>query len=433
MDKSKPMTLPIHSPVVLLILLSALAASSAFEQLTADPLLQWTSTIDETQLSREERELDSVLSPPETNPPPKKTPSPPKKTPSPPKKAPPPPKKKSTPPPKRKSPPPPKKKSPPPPKKKKSPPPPKRPPPPKKRPPPRSPPPPYVSPPLFPPPYVDSACFNNMYNPCGNGLCIDNGDLVEYTCICPLFHILSNYGNGGSPTCTPVSVTSNQKTTVTITAPTTCLNLALLFRLSLSTFRSLNKKLNCNALVPRGTTVRVQKKVTRYCIAYYTSKPGDSCKSIAPSLGLTVSGLESNNPSLNCDSSLPEGIPLCTQRSSKYAYAYCKRYKKVTPGFTCFDLRAEFNSYREMFDFNPGLRCDRLLMKSSVVCVETISSTKLLDRKVCPRKYIVKSSDTCASIVASVYKGENSRFRTLNQGWYCRDEFLTSGLRICKP
>ncbi|CAI7934640.1 unnamed protein product, partial [Closterium sp. NIES-54] len=217
--------------------------------------------------------------------------------------------------------------------------------------------------------YVD-VCGSYFKNPCAVGTCINDGK-GSYSCICPPNHVPSQTIDD-FPTCDPVNASA---TTMTVDGDNwSCSNVHPVLGVTLAQFKSSNTDINCNQPLPRGTVLQIAGTPSIPCTAFFYTLNGDTCQSIATSIGRTKSDLMALNPGLSCTQAIKPGRSLCVERNATYAYTApkCVKYATLTAEDTCEsllkgskNLKIEPHFWAELYRNNPGLVCSNTIPGSA--------------------------------------------------------------------
>ncbi|CAI5507753.1 unnamed protein product [Closterium sp. Naga37s-1] len=262
------------------------------------------------------------------------------------------------------------------------------------------------------PPLPDMAvdvCGSYFKNPCAVGTCINDGK-GSYSCICPPNHVPSRTIDD-FPTCDPgsdkmlfpplpaIQVRSTAApsplatqmlplplsvhkasglliaTTMTVDGDNwSCSNVHPVLGVTLAQFKSSNSDINCNQPLPRGTVLQIAGTPSIPCTAFFYTLNGDTCQSIATSIGRTKNDLMTLNPGLSCTQAIKPGRSLCVERNATYAYTApkCVKYATLTAQDTCESLlkgsknpKIEPHFWAELYRNNPGLVCSNTVPGSA--------------------------------------------------------------------
>ena len=163
--------------------------------------------------------------------------------------------------------------------------------------------------------------------------------------------------------------------TYTVSPGDTCSSISLSFiGFSLNALISLNPGIDCNSLQIGQKLCVIANKIN--CSSYYTVITGDTCYSISVFYGISISDLNSRNPSLNCNN-LQIGQKLCLNS----AQINCSYYYTVKPGDQCY-LMVNLTgiSIDQFYILNPGINCNSLQI-GQLVCLS--SKGNLTARTLC--------------------------------------------------
>ncbi|CAI5515671.1 unnamed protein product, partial [Closterium sp. Naga37s-1] len=344
-------------------------------------------------------------------------------------------------------------------------------------------------------------CAFFVMNPCGFGTCVD--DMAGgYTCLCSLGYQVGALTDG-STTCVPAP----PSTTVVMPVAIKCAQVRSTYIMSKADFITLNPTINCVKPIPAGTTVVVRNSTgTQYgCVTPYTVGPvsrrlssfafpsplpspphlafslclavlptypspppplshrpilnpallmctalhpiqpqGDTCDTVSTMFNLTIDGLKTINPDLDC-ASLMIGQLLCAQIGSPQNQS-CLSYYYINPGETCNDVMINTQppiSATQLYQYNPGIICTFLpflpslvaplllaFSSSAQVCVQslTVGATRCLYGT-----YTVVRGDTCSSVICKVFRCKSSLLYYYNPGFTCNRYTLYVGKVLCRP
>lgn len=232
--------------------------------------------------------------------------------------------------------------------------------------------------------------------------------------------------------------------THTVQPGETCYSIWTKYALSDAAFFSLNPTLNCNLLQP-GQTVCVAAgtyttQAPTYCPGYwYSIKSGDTCTSIIYYYNAqNAQSFYTNNPTINCNA-LQVGSNVCvtsttqTTTTTTQAPPVCQSYYQVKYGDTCSSIISTFGQATPNFYYNnPTLNCNALQI-GQIVCltnvvITTTTTTTPVPVPQCQSYYIVKSGDTCGSIMAA-FGQTSTNFYYNNPSINCNA--LIPGQQIC--
>ncbi|CAI5968997.1 unnamed protein product [Closterium sp. NIES-64] len=211
--------------------------------------------------------------------------------------------------------------------------------------------------PPAPSPTDPDVCGNSTRNPCKYGSCISGGP-GSYSCVCPPNRVPSK--SNGYPTC---DYGSSSPTLKVQGDNWRCEDVYPLYGLTLDEFTAQNNAVDCSTALTRGQTLNVTERddLTSCSVFYYIQK-GDTCESVAASLGISSLSLESLNPGVHCSSPLPPSRSLCMERedgADDGSGEYCNTVYSVSGTSSCAQVvnDFEFSSSLELYRLNPGLVC----------------------------------------------------------------------------
>ncbi|CAI5954013.1 unnamed protein product [Closterium sp. NIES-65] len=271
---------------------------------------------------------------------------------------------------------------------------------------------------LPPPPPPADVCGNSTRNPCKYGSCISGGP-GSYSCVCPPYRVPSK--SNGYPTC---DYGSSSPTLKVQGDNWRCEDVYPLYGLTLDEFTAQNNAVDCSTALTRGQTLNVTERgdLTSCSVFYYIQKgdtcesvsqwqhlsaspsnlcssstpaltaprhshlsappplllpipkQGDTCESVAASLGISSLSLESLNPGVHCSSPLPPSRSLCMERedgADDGSGEYCNTVYSVSGTSSCAQVvnDFEFSSSLELYRLNPGLVCYSSLTANREVSV----------------------------------------------------------------
>ncbi|CAI5962708.1 unnamed protein product [Closterium sp. NIES-64] len=287
--------------------------------------------------------------------------------------------------------------------------------------------------PPAPSPTDPDVCGNSTRNPCKYGSCISGGP-GSYSCVCPPNRVPSK--RNGYPTC---DYGSSSPTLKVQGDNWRCEDVYPLYGLTLDEFTAQNNAVDCSTALTRGQTLNVTERddLTSCSVFYYIQKgdtcesvsqwqhlsaspsnlcssstpaltaprhshlsappplllpipkQGDTCESVAASLGISSLSLESLNPGVHCSSPLPPSRSLCMERedgADDGSGEYCNTVYSVSGTSSCAQVvnDFEFSSSLELYRLNPGLVCYSSLTASLGVSQRRLSIAGLLSEELLP-------------------------------------------------
>ncbi|CAI6007433.1 unnamed protein product [Closterium sp. NIES-65] len=124
-----------------------------------------------------------------------------------------------------------------------------------------------------------------------------------------------------------------------------------------------NTGVDCSAALTRGQTLNVtERDDLASCSVFYFIQPGDTCESVAASLGLSSSSLPLLNPGSVCSSPLNPSRSLCIERDDGKVGTgeqRCNSLYSVSCTSSCTAVVGDRQlvSLLELYRLNPGLVC----------------------------------------------------------------------------
>ncbi|CAI5952946.1 unnamed protein product, partial [Closterium sp. NIES-64] len=250
--------------------------------------------------------------------------------------------------------------------------------------------------------YVD-VCRASFRNPCAVGTCVNDG-AGSYSCVCP-----PGFRQGttvdGTYSCAPGDTDG---TYTVLSLGLTCAAIRPVYGLTLPQFTAQNPNVDCSMPLPLNTHLNVTPPDgLTPCSVFYTTDQGDTCASLAAYFQLTkscnpsgtpcIEALLALNPGLNCtaldsgdgggggggagvgggvsgDGLQPNQVVCVERRGERDAAAggqvipVCSQYYLVQSAETCESIRNVPSpplSPLDFFRLNPGMRCSRLVPKTS--------------------------------------------------------------------
>ncbi|CAI5509264.1 unnamed protein product, partial [Closterium sp. Naga37s-1] len=218
----------------------------------------------------------------------------------------------------------------------------------------------YTAPEPAPSPTDTDVCGNSTRNPCKSGSCISGGP-GSYSCVCPPLHVPDTRTNG-YPTCKYRYL--EPSSTLKVQGDNwRCEDVYPLYGLTQEEFTAQNNAVDCSTALTRGQTLNVtERDDLASCSVFYFIQSGDTCESVAASLGLSSSSLPLLNPGSVCSSPLNPSRSLCIERDDGMVgigEQRCNSLSLVSGTSSCSAVveGRQLGSLVELYRLNPGLVC----------------------------------------------------------------------------
>ncbi|CAI5996514.1 unnamed protein product [Closterium sp. NIES-65] len=206
-------------------------------------------------------------------------------------------------------------------------------------------------------------CGSYFKNPCAVGTCINDGK-GSYSCICPPNHVPSRTIDD-FPTCDPAG---SLATSLAVSGSNwACADVHPLMGLTLAQFTQQNGAINCNKPLLLNAVLQLGGSPVVPCTAFFYALSGDTCESIAWSIGRSESDLLELNPGLSCQQGIKAGRSLCVERNPEFAFKVpeCLKFTTLTAQDSCERLLERTggttsvgaSAWDELYRNNPGLGC----------------------------------------------------------------------------
>ncbi|CAI5536890.1 unnamed protein product [Closterium sp. Naga37s-1] len=206
-------------------------------------------------------------------------------------------------------------------------------------------------------------CGSYFKNPCAVGTCINDGK-GSYSCICPPNHVPSRTIDD-FPTCDPAG---SLATSLAVSGSNwACADVHPLMGLTLAQFTQQNGAINCNKPLLLNAVLQLGGSPVVPCTAFFYALSGDTCESIAWSIGRSESDLLELNPGLSCQQGIKAGRSLCVERNPEFAFKVpeCLKFTTLTAQDSCERLLERTggttsvgaSAWDELYRNNPGLVC----------------------------------------------------------------------------
>ena len=208
----------------------------------------------------------------------------------------------------------------------------------------------------------------------GKSLCLAKANFTEF----PIVECLTKYRITSVDTCDSISISRN---------------------VPLLSILNYNPGLDCTQL-QLGQLICLDNKTQPYCNRSHIVAPGDSCQSIADKNQISFNSLIALNKPIDC-ASLEHGQYLCLAKDgfNSFPILKCKTKYRVHDDDSCESIVENFNiDLTTLLAYNPGLDCQALQIKQ-VLCLDNSALMNAIDMR-CTNKTMIKTGDTCNSIVA---------------------------------